>query len=380
MSHGCAINLNTCTKAAEAGQLEVIKWLASKMDTWDEFCYRHSDRWVSSIVDAAALGGHLPVLEWIFQNVKIATIDATTVTNASQNGHLHVLKWFWEQDLLKMKSLFGDICKSAAKARHLDILVWAKQNGALFDSNTLFEAGRGGDIGIVQYILDSGEQLAGIILGSAAEGGHLDLMKWIHKSGVSDKFMWKRAAYAGQLHILKWIHENHFVWSKYWPSHYPSTNKDYLKAIQWALEIGDTLDGITCAKGAGNLEVLKLLRQNNCEWGDFMYAAVEAGNIDTVKWAFENGYSWKYKHDDQEQETVFYSIGKTGNLEFLELLFRNEAPPYRVYYEIASSAAAAGQLETLKFVLKQKAVCFDCLCVFEEIDAVRTSSWLLKQM
>ena len=155
--------------------------------------------------------------------------------------------------------------------------------------------------------------------------------------------------------------------------------KDYLEALKWAVDIGDSIKEITCDKGAGNLEVLKFLRQNNCGWGSLLHDAVEIGNLEVVKWALENGEVFFHNCSN----TIWDCAGKSGNLELIKLLFEIEKPTYDSCFDIGYSAAKHGHLDALKYVLKQQAVRIEILA--QQIDATdfcqkSTCAWLWRQM
>ena len=379
MSHGRAINLTACAKAAESGQLNVIKWLASKMDSWSSTFYI-SSKWTQTIARAAAKGGHLHIFAWMSQNNVEFKIKPEMAKKAARKGHLNILEWLWKQNQQKMVDLLDVICEKAAKGGHLDILLWAKNNGFQFSSNNFVQAVCGGHMHIIQYLCNCGVALwTDEVLELAAEKGHLEVLKWAVENAV-DNFsrVCIGAARGGHLHILKWARKNHFPWKEDWLHFYPPQNKGYLDALKWAVDIGNKLKKlVTCERGAGDLEVLKFLRQNNCEWDTFLMDAVDKGNLEALKWALANGCPWNNFTDKNYDKTIWKTAGRNGNMEIIKLLISMEKPDSAAYIDIGCSAAEHGCLNVLKFVLSQKAV-----CIYNVVQAATmpASYWLWKQM
>ena len=74
------------------------------------------------------------------------------------------------------------------------------------------------------------------------------------------------AAEGGHLNVLKYAHENGCPWNEY-----------------------------TCEAAAegGHLDVLKYAHENGCRWGQGVCtAAARAGHLDVLKYARENGCPW----------------------------------------------------------------------------------------
>jgi hypothetical protein len=75
---------------------------------------------------------------------------------------------------------------------------------------------------------------------SAANFGHLDILKWLHIY----KYPWDSSVYAaaargGQLETLKWLRKNGYSWNE---------------------------SVCAAASGGGHLETLKWLMKNKCPW------------------------------------------------------------------------------------------------------------------
>lgn len=73
----------TCARAAESGNLEMLKWARRLGCPWDK-----------RICELAAEGGHLEVLKWARHEG--CPWDGLTCAYAARGGHLDVLKWATE--------------------------------------------------------------------------------------------------------------------------------------------------------------------------------------------------------------------------------------------------------------------------------------------
>jgi hypothetical protein len=84
-STGCPCDTSSCSGAARQGHLEVLRWLRE-----------HDCPWNTMTCTAAASGGHLTVLRWARENH--CPWDASTSHCAAMEGHLEVLQWAQEHN------------------------------------------------------------------------------------------------------------------------------------------------------------------------------------------------------------------------------------------------------------------------------------------
>ena len=216
----------TCHSAAGNGHLEVVKWLREVAECpWD--------RWTFS---QAARGGHIELLRWAKDNG--CPIDPGACALAAESGHLEVLKWLREEDCPWDQWT----CAHAAEGGHLDVLKWARENGCIWDDATCYYAAATGQLHVLEWVITENSvyeipRLLGIAASKgqqhilewmserhymtaeialevdlrvyAAEGGHLQLLKWLYEKGygVEDKDICSVAAKKGHLHVLKWARE-----------------------------------------------------------------------------------------------------------------------------------------------------------------------------
>ena len=379
MSLGCAFSHLTCIKAAKAGQLDVIKWLASKMDSWSEdFSTEPFNLRVAMCAEAAAKG-HLHILEWMQQHTP-AKIDRKVLEKAASNGHLHILKWLHQRNPLK-KSL-KQVCAKAAKGGHMEIVLWAVSNGVKLSSKYLAKAASGGQIDIIRYLKDQGLKWDNTACTEAANNGRLETLKWAVAEGATlTHETCIRAAAGGHLDILKWLWENKLPWNAHWLEFYPAKNKNYLEALKWAKSIGTSLQNVTCEEEIEDLETLQYLRENDCEWSDKLLSELaKTGNVKALKWAIDNGCPWKHRRNC-DSENLWNMAGAGGNIEVIKLLADIEKPNYTMWYNIGTFAASYGHVDALKYVFKNQSVCLYDLIENAQLGretGIPVYNWLLK--
>ena len=124
---------------------------------------------------------------------------------------------------------------------------------------------------------------------AAAEHGHQELVQWlIQEQGFAmDEDVMGMAARGGNLELVRWLRGK-----------------------------GCNLDAMTCmsAAAAGRLGVLQWLRANGCPWNwKTCYCAVQGGHVEVLRWARENGASWIADTRDRAAAELGYT-DDLGNL------------------------------------------------------------------
>ena len=136
----------------------------------------------------------------------------------------------------------------------------------------LFQAAASdGKLDVLKWGLESGYELNTFLdedeIADAALNGHLEVVKYLRKLGISwDETTCSNAAANGHLVLLKWCRANQCPW-----------------------------DERTCANAAGNghLELMKWCRANQCPWNQWTCAyAAENGHLELLKWCRSNLCPW----------------------------------------------------------------------------------------
>ena len=152
-----------CQAAARSGQLEELQVLRADGCPWDfRTCW------------AAATGGHLEVLQWARANG--ASWDSRTV---SVLVHANVER----MDCRSVAERQHNTCSAAAGGGYLEMLQWARANGAPWDEKACAAAARGGHLEVLKWLRENGCLWDARTCSMAAGGGHLEVLQWARAKG-----------------------------------------------------------------------------------------------------------------------------------------------------------------------------------------------------
>lgn len=134
----------------------------------------------------------------------------------------------------------------------------------------------------------------------AAEGGHLETLKWLRSEGASwNTATCRVAAERAHIRVLKWMrglkapHSAPCPWDK-WTTAEAAKRGD-IEMLEWCIENGCPWSVESCHQAAhgGHLECLKLLRESGCPWDKWVtYYAAKGGHVAMLRWAADNGCPW----------------------------------------------------------------------------------------
>lgn len=213
---------------------------------------------------------------------------------------------------------YKTLSNKAAKDGCLDLLLWTKSIGCIWDSSVFVEACKSNRINVLeQLVTDYSVRPLGITACKVgAAHGHISVLQWLRQH----KFDWNEdvcsaASGAGKLETLKWLFSNGCPSNENVFS-YPCYH-GHFDVAQWILDQGVTasistsvalwgdmdlmrslhpynapFDGDTCAYAAyaGSLQKLQFLRAKVCQW-DYrtVQCAQERGHHHIAQWALDNG-------------------------------------------------------------------------------------------
>jgi hypothetical protein len=103
-------------------------------------------------VDAAA-GGSVHMLSWLLQ--RCTSFTAETCAAAAKAGHFEALKWLFERGCSWSAST---IATDAAVGGSIKVVVWLKQQGALYTEATVAAAAKHGHTALYDYLLSVQQQ------------------------------------------------------------------------------------------------------------------------------------------------------------------------------------------------------------------------------
>jgi hypothetical protein len=137
----CEWNAWTIAKAADQGNMEMVKYCVANKCPMDE-----------GACGFAAKNGHLGILKYLREEVKTPW-DWHTARMASENGHLHILEYLFER---KYDHYDEYECYLAASNGHLDCLKYLHEVAkAPWDSDAVYFAHEDNQPECLQYLLDN---------------------------------------------------------------------------------------------------------------------------------------------------------------------------------------------------------------------------------
>ena len=156
-------------------------------------------------------------------------------------------------------------CTSAGR------LAWAKAGGCRWNELTCGLAAQGGHLEALKWARElECPWLETRMCVYAARGGHLDVLKWLREVDCPwNAQTCQLAAAGGHLATLQWARENDCPWD-IWTCH-AAAEGGRLKTLKWARDVSCPWDELTCefAVGGGHLEVLQWAREHGCEWDEW---------------------------------------------------------------------------------------------------------------
>lgn len=194
----CPYDERGCKKAAENGDVKTLMWIRDRGCPWD-----------GEVLYEAARAKHEETLEWASQNgcprdhsLLMGVLEATL------DGDLETLKLLRKYECCP---LHLDICKYAAKYKHMHVLLWARENNFPWDEWTCASAAESGDLTILKWLRKNGCPWDGRACANAARKGHLHVLRWARAQNPpapwSDlTFYW--ALWSGEIEVLRWLELN----------------------------------------------------------------------------------------------------------------------------------------------------------------------------
>ena len=182
------------------GRAELAKWALA------EGCPRESEDGEVTLASAAAIQGHLELVQWLCGEGGFA-MDEQVMKSAAASGNLEVVQWLRGEGCE-----WGEgTCASAAGSGQLKVLKWLRGEGCPWDWRTAN--------GAVRY-------------GSVDESLAVEVLQWLHANGCpwnSDAVFY--AVERGLLEVLKFLRANNCPW--HWRAMGEAVRKGHVEMLHW---------------------------------------------------------------------------------------------------------------------------------------------------
>jgi len=135
-----------------------------------------------------------------------------------------------------------------------------------------------------------------VCVASAAKAGHIHVLQYALATGWEFRNrsdIGASAAFGEQLEVLKWLRANGCEWNSEVSE--IAARDGYLEILKWLRANECPFDDALCSAAAasGHLEVLKWLRAIRCPWDQWTCTSAAAhGHLEVLKWARANGCKW----------------------------------------------------------------------------------------
>lgn len=306
------------SRAAESGNLEMIKWVfghcaiddklvnvgaAITNAAWNghldivKFLHQHTPRSFSSCwsdaMEAAAEGVHFAVVKYLYDKCGSRYLG-NPIDTALHNKNIEIIKWLFERVPMKFRPR---AMNSAAAAGHLDVVMWLHEidsrgpTGVVECTSAAMNlAARSNHLEIVQFLHENRlEGCTTTAMDDAAANGHLEMLEWLftHRYEGCTAAAMDEAAGNGHLKVVKWLHEHASLCTT--RAMDSAASNGHLDIVEWLQENrheGCTTRALEGAASNGRLEVIKWLLSHGREGNIHLaFAAAAAnGHLEVIKW------------------------------------------------------------------------------------------------
>lgn len=359
----CDLNVwdDPCSHAAATGRLDVLQYAISLG------FFREG----MPVCEEAARGGHLEVLKWCRANGYPWGLSGL---RAAGGGHLEVLRWCatngcpmdikerkfprprsrglmlvggqyqWSQGFRAM-----EIVSAAAQGGHLEVLRWCRSQGYAWPVGTSYLAATRGHFDVLRWLRANGCPWSPSTMAGAVEANNLEMLQWCRVNGCPWTKVHRTAAQLGNLEVLKWCHANYPRDQAHDSPCAPAVAHGHLDVVRWMRANGCSWGRSVCHKAAsgGHFEMLKWCRANGRPWETTrpFWRRSFKGSVEMMVWATENGCPWMSNPSDFQ--TICEQSAAGGNVELLKWCQTHGALPST---RVSLSAARNRRIHVLEWL------------------------------
>ena len=305
-------NTQKCVRiAAQSGYIALLLWAEKQKGSLEK------------VPMLAAYGGNLTTLKWLLETKRIgdnsfpSIDDAKICEAAALGGHLAVIQW-----ARSWNCPYGDTTPVAAGEGHLDVLQWAVANGATTHYLTWLNACESGKFHVLLWgLITKKIKFVPSLCCAAARGGHLNILKWLRNNNCPwDTTTTADAAIHGHHEVFYYALYNHCPIYLTEDLSNQVASKGHYEMVKVLHYLGCPLGNSICSSAAssGNLDLLKWLRSLSLPWGRTTSSAAVFNRLEILQWAHLESCPW--------DNNTLYDAAQFKHFELLDWAYCNGAP------------------------------------------------------
>lgn len=372
----------TLETASRAGFLHLLGRLTAQENNSGVCSDFRLARFTSAVQKAAAQGRPLSVLQWWSSTYLVGQDLLPLVLGiAAESGQLGVIQWLLDQQNLaeEQPELAPVLCN------HRATLFWLHEHVPWLPLKVSMDAmAKQRDLELMQWAHERRRVIAiectPEATATAAEGGHLAMLQWLHSHyrhvGCSELAL-SYAAGNGHLEIVQWLDAQYSEAMTFTEPDVMAVRRGYDAVIKWIIERFRWRDEAARASWAswaialscrlemvqyllpycdadarsdmlrttiywGRLDIVQWLHEQQVEWFDgAIEAAAESGRLEILQWL----------HDNRNDECSTYAMyGAATNNQLAVMLWLQENRTEGCTTAAMDTAAANGHLEMVQWL------------------------------
>eukprot|EP00953_Heterococcus_sp_UTEX-ZZ885_P026686 14389-Heterococcus_DN1.PRE.1 len=207
----------------------------------------------------------------------------------------------------------------------MDMLLYVRQQGCEFWTDTIDAAAMTGNLAMCQYLIAEQCEIDVTTCNHAAHFGYLEIVRLLCESGcpLNHCLVSERAAESGSVELLQYFREYDCL---------------FTKAVMRA------------AARKGHTHICEFLRSQQCAWDSTVCeGAAEGGQLDTLRWLRTQGCAW-------DVQAVCVAAASSGDVPTMEYALDAEpAASAAQLTEMLNAAGAHSRLAAAKWLRQQGA-------------------------
>jgi len=174
--------------AATLGDLETMKWAIAENTGTTGTAANHASDFFVPVIEAAASGGHIHILEYLRPNDNMEVFYETVTRVAARHGHVAILEWVSENT----DFIWAYLCFLAAiEGSQFKVLVWLQEfaikreqfHDLMKRPHPMLMAAQVGDIEVFKWLRNNGMKWHPMTYAVAKNSFHDDIAEWALKNG-----------------------------------------------------------------------------------------------------------------------------------------------------------------------------------------------------